>query len=261
LRATERLAAVSVVISSLELLARQPVLADGHLMSWQVGQLSALRRVKGRRGRAIDSVMSIRPFRGLLVARAAAAALLALRAPGRASGTALRATVAVTSIAMFKRTPFGWDGADQMSATTFVGLSLWSAFPRLERVVVRFFALQLVLCYLTSGVAKAISPEWRSGNALIGIAGTKMYGNAALHRWLTSVPGLSTLLCWGVIVGECTFGLSLIVPRPVRRLMLACGVAFHAIIAGEMRLNTFFWSFTAAYPALEAYADASTTRR
>jgi hypothetical protein len=62
-----------------------------------------------------------------------------------------------------------------------------------------------------------------------------------------------------VIVGECGFPLVLVASRPLRRAMLAGGLLFHAAVALLMNLNTFFWSFAAAYPALEGYCHSRET--
>jgi len=265
LRTVERLASVSVVISSLELLARQRVLGNGNLMGWQLGRLRSHRRVTGVSGHCFDMLMSNPVYRAMLLARAAASAALAVGPLNFNFATVLRSTIGATSVAIYSRSPYGWDGADQMSTITFAGLSAWSIFPRLEQAVIRFLALQLVLSYLASGIAKAVSPEWRSGSALAEITGTKIYGNPRFHDWLQARPGASRLLCRAIIIGECAFALSLIAPKPLRYLMMAGGISFHAATAYVMHLNTFFWSFTAAYPALAAYCEETaswrTTRR
>lgn len=253
LLAVQRLAGVSTLISSLELLARPRLYQDGQLMSWEVGQLRSARFVRGWSGRTLSVLMAYPVFRGLLAARLGASAALVLGRTRPRATTALQCTVASSSIATSFRSPFGWDGADQMSSLTFVGLTAASLVPELKPAVRRFLAFQLCLSYLVSGVAKATSREWRSGAALVGIAGTRMYGDARAYRFLRRRPRLTTWLARLVIVGECAFPLILVAPRRARHCALAAGLLFHAVVAFTMNLNTFFWSFAAAYPAVEGY--------
>jgi hypothetical protein len=254
----ERLASVSVAISTLELLARPELYQRGHLMSWEVGQLRSPRYVRGTSGRWIGRLMAYPMFRALLALRLAATIALLLR-PGARPAGGLRFVVTASSIGMTMRSPFGWDGADQMSAITFAGLTTASCLPELKADVQRFFALQLCLSYLASGAAKAVSSQWRSGDALTGIASTRMYGDERLYRLLRERPRCARLLSRGVIAGECTFPLVLAAPRRARRAILAAGLLFHGVIALTMNLNTFFWSFAAAYPALDGYCRARET--
>jgi hypothetical protein len=249
----ERLACVGTLISSLELLARPNLYKEGQLMSWEVGQLRSSRLVRGLSGRWMTRLMAYPVFRGLLALRLAASAILLVRPASQPKAGTLRFAVAASSIAITMRSPFGWDGADQMSSITFVGLTAASWLPELKSDMQRFLAYQLCLSYLASGVAKAVSPEWRSGTALTGIFSTRMYGDERIYRFLRDRPRWAALLSRVVIVGECAFSLALMAPRRVRRCILAGGLLFHFAVALTMNLNTFFWSFAAAYPALEAY--------
>lgn len=251
--AVQRLAAVSTLISSLELLARPDLHADGHLMSWEVGQLRSAAVLRRASAVGLRNVMSTTGFRSLLAGRVVASAALLVASPTGGGAAALTGTVAVSSMALMSRSPYGWDGADQMSAIMFLGLCAGSVLPEIRPALNRFFAYQLCLSYLASGVAKAGSREWRSGAALTGITGTRMYGNERLHRYLRDRPAHATALAWCVIVAECAFPLVLVVPRRARHAALAGGVLFHAVVAVTMNLNTFFWSFAAAYPAFEAH--------
>ncbi len=256
----ERLACVGTLISSLELLARPNLYKDGQLMSWEVGQLRSSRFVRSLSGRWMAQFKVYPAFRGLLVLRLATSAALLFRPASRPKAGILRFAVAASSIAISMRSPFGWDGADQMSSITFVGLTVASWLPELKSDVQRFFAFQLCLSYLASGVAKAVSPDWRSGAALTGIFSTRMYGDEHIYRLLRDRPRLATFLSAVVIVAECTFPVVLVTPRRVRRLILAGGLLFHGAVAFLMNLNTFFWSFAAAYPALESYCRRESSR-
>jgi hypothetical protein len=200
-------------------------------------------------------------FRALLVIRALGSVGLILGAVSGSGARTVRTTMAVSSFPVMLRSPYGWDGADQMSAITFVALSAKSWLPDIEPAVQRFFAFQLCLSYFASGVAKAISAEWRSGRALTGIVSTEMYGNEALYRGLRHKRWLRVSAARSVILAECAFPLLLVAPRRLRRVGLMGGVLFHAAAAQVMGLNTFFWSFVAVYPALEGYCRSRKRNR
>jgi hypothetical protein len=252
----ERLASVSTLIASLELLARPGVYEDGNLMSWRVGQLRSRWFLNGFLGRFLRCLLTYNMFRAMLAVRAVSSACLVLKVVRGWPAAAVKTVMAVSSMPMMVRSPYGWDGADQMSALTFLALASRSWLPEIAPAIQRFFTFQLCLSYLSSGVAKAISPEWRSGTALTGIAGTEMYGNEAVHDWLRAHPSLAVAIARGVTACECAFPLILIAPRPLRRCGLLGGVVFHALAARVMGLNTFFWSFVAVYPAIEGYCNA-----
>ena len=230
-------------------------------MSWEIGQLRSSRFVRNRGRRWMSSLMADPVFKGVLASRAAASAVLLTRPANQRGVGALRFTVAASSIVTMMRTPFGWDGADQMAAITFSGLTVASGLPELKSDIRRFFTFQLCLSYLASGVAKAVTPEWRSGAALIGIFSTRMYGDERIYRILRDRPRTARFLSRAVIAGECAFPLVLVTPRRLRRCSLAGGLVFHGVIALTMNLNTFFWSFAAAYPALEGYCCAKERSR
>jgi hypothetical protein len=252
----ERLAAVSTLIASLELLARPRLYQDGNLMSWRVGQLRSRWFFVGPLGRILRVLLAYNVFRVMLLIRAVASATLVVEAVGGRPAAAVKTVMAVSSLPMMVRSPYGWDGADQMSALTFLALAARSWLPEITPAIQRFFTFQLCLSYLSSGVAKAISAQWRSGAALTGIASTQMYGNAAVHDWLRGHPALTAVVARSIIFSECAFPLILIAPRPLRRCGLLGGVFFHALAARIMGLNTFFWSFVAVYPAIDGYCNS-----
>jgi hypothetical protein len=249
----ERLSAVSTLIASLELLARPQLYSDANLMSWRVSQLRSRWLLRGAVGRVFARTLTYRMFRALLMIRAIGSASLILGAGGGRGARTVKTTMALSVFPMTLRSPYGWDGADQMSAITSHVLAARAWRPEIEPDVQRFFALQLCLCYLASGVAKASSPEWRSGSALTGIASTEMYGDEAFHRWLQASRLRPLIIARGVIAAECAFPLVLAAPGRLRQAILVTGVLSHALLARIMGLNTFFWSFVSVYPALENY--------
>jgi hypothetical protein len=64
-------------------------------------------------------------------------------------------------------------------------------------------AAQLLLSYAVAGAAKAVSPAWRSGDAITGMMSTIDFGVPKFGRFLRDNPPLARALCWSVIVFEC----------------------------------------------------------
>jgi hypothetical protein len=166
--------------------------------------------------------------------------------------TWLVGTVAGLSIAIGLRSPYGQDGADQMTVVTFGGLTLAhvSGSPTAGKAFLWFVAGQACLSYMTAGLAKLGSAGWRDGSHLISIFNTQIYGFPQLATYLSTRPALATLLARFVIFAASCFPLVLLAPRPLAILFLLFGIMFHATAAVFMGLNTFLWSFLAAYPAI-----------
>ena len=80
--------------------------------------------------------------------------------------------------------------------------------------------------------------------------GTHSYGHAFGARIASRSVSFSTGFCWLVILSETFFPLALFVPHGVLMLTLLAFFMFHAGNAYFMGLNTFVWSFAAAYPSV-----------
>lgn len=245
----ERLAAISVFISSLELLSKPAQLSHSGLLNWSVPKLRVPWLVNSWVSEGLDNVFSFPAVLYLIGIRLGAALALITGLPG---SIAYVAVIALSSIALMLRTPFGNDGADQMSVLTFTALALGTVHPTLTamRVCLWFIALQVCLSYATSGLAKLVAPGWRSGVYLIDIFKTTMYGNGSMARLLLKHPVLAKYVARLVVLTECIFPLVLFVPGHAAFWLIAGGISFHAMAAFSMGLNTFFWSFIAAYPAI-----------
>jgi len=137
-----------------------------------------------------------------------------------------------------------------VSISLLSGFNRWAG-PDLAEVSLLFVAGQACLAYSTSGIAKLVSPVWRREDPLLGILATTAYGSPRSYRVLASLPSrwrqLSTLT---VVLMESSFPVMLLGSKWVLVVYLCWGVVFHAVNAGVMGLNSFFWSFLATYPAL-----------
>ena len=150
------------------------------------------------------------------------------------------------------RNSYGYDGADQLIWIIFAGLVPVSIVDTevTRAVYLWFVGIQASLAYGVAGVAKASAAGWRDGHFLVGILGTRTYGNAKIATFLSRRPRLSAWQSRFIITFECTFLLILVLPRVIVILLLALGFAFHAVNTYVMGLNTFVWAFMATYPAL-----------
>ena len=117
------------------------------------------------------------------------------------------------------------------------------------RWAVWFIAAQLALAYFAAGVFKLISASWRSGEALWAISSMNPWRDVTVGRWLRERPQWSWFLSWATIVWETTFPLALIAPPWAMAIWLLTGLVFHLGCAVFMGLNSYLWSFVAAYPA------------
>jgi hypothetical protein len=249
-RLTVSVAGVGVAISAWEYLTRPALLADRSLASWPVGRSSRPWRLPRPVDRAVDLMFRYPNVLALVLLRfvAAVATVIGDLAPA----VLCLGVVAATSVLLGLRSPYGTDGADQLSTIIFVVAFCSAAIGTdgARHVFLWFVAAQACCAYFTAGFAKLISPVWRSGRALGGILGTTSYGYRRLGPVVASHARSARLAGWWVIALECTFPLVLMgVPR-VTYLLLALAFSLHLGALVFMRLNTFLWAFSATYPSI-----------
>lgn len=247
------LASAAVLIASVELLTLKGEFEDGGLFSWHV-----LRTVS----RATLSVGTGNPRRlvshrffvpALTGARALAALLLIFFSNNYALSTACVLGIIAVGIVMFWRAPIGLDGSDQMSLITFVAIAIYKFFPRdvhVAQASLWFIAIQGCLSYFVAGIAKVVSPVWRSGEAVRGILSTRTYGSRRSASLVSGRDGVCVVLSWIVMLFECTFPLALAFGQTGFAIFAVLGICFHIANAVIMGLNTFVWAFVATYPAI-----------
>jgi hypothetical protein len=181
IRLVEPIASVSVCIACLELLARPGTIDDCGLMNWPTAKLRFRWFATGPIAGLLDVLLSYPTILIIITARLLAAATLLTGLPHGALRTVLATVVATVSIAMGLRSPYGQDGADQMTLLTFGGLALVHVSGGVAgRTFLWFMAAQTCLSYATAGLAKLGSAGWRDGSHLIRIFNTQIYGHARL---------------------------------------------------------------------------------
>jgi len=158
---------------------------------------------------------------------------------------------------------YGSDGADQMNIVVFSAAFVNSVFPECglaSRSAEWFVFAQLNLSYLIAGIAKLSCHEWRSGKAIAGIMATEMYGSGRISKCLKRSPMAAVVLCWAVIIFECTFPFALWVSREAMISLFVLGILFHAGCAVIMGLNGFAWAFLATYPTVYCVWSSTSNR-
>lgn len=252
LHLVERLAAVGVALASAELLTVRSQLSPVGMLNYEIPQSRARWMLAGPGSSALAHVFQYPAVLAVIALRMGAALLLVAGVSSGGFETVLVATIALTSIGLSVRTPFGNDGADQMTVLIFTALTL-ALLAGTELAAVAslwFLAAQTCLSYLTAGAAKTTAIGWRNGDAIRGIFRTTVYGHPFIGRLVRDRRLLATFVGLSVVCTECLFALVLIAPQPLVFVFLAGGLLFHVGSAIFMGLNTFFWSFAGTYPAI-----------
>jgi hypothetical protein len=241
------------VVAAAEWISRLALFGDDGLLSWRV---LSLRPQWVHRSALLAPLQQARGVAAVLGLRlACAVGLWFASAPAWRIG--LLAGLVATGWLFKLRNWLGEDGADQMGQVvasgallTAVGLQLRD--PGVCLAGALLVGGQLTISYFLAGTAKLVSPEWRSGRALVGVMGTAAYGHPYAARVASGNAWLPVAFCWGVIVIETAFPLALAGPPALLLAVLAGFAAFHVATALFMGLNTFVWAFVAAYPSLVA---------
>lgn len=252
-KAIERLSAIGVVLTSLEMLTRPKAFSDTSLMSWPVSQLYRVGTTRGKLPLILKSFVSYPAINRVIVLRLLAALFLLVNRRGKTARTAATAAVATSCVLLSVRSPYGLDGADQMTAITFMTVLIARLRPGsvlVQKVCLWFLALQSGLSYITAGVAKVFGSMWYDGTAMTGIMGTNQYGHQTVGKFLQKHPKLTKWSGRAVTFWESIFPVVLFIPRPFSDIFVWSGACFHLGIALAMGLNDFFWAFVATYPAV-----------
>lgn len=246
-------ASAGCLVASLELITLRKEFEDDGLFSWDV--LRTISRATLSVGTGTPNrVIAHKAFVPAVAGARALAALVLVCAGGNYVVSTVCVLVAiVTSIVLYWRAPLGLDGSDQMSLITFVAIGIYKLFPgdlHVAQASLWFIAIQGCLSYCVAGVAKIVSPVWRSGEAVRRILGTRTYGASWSASLVRGRDGGCMALSWFLMLFECAFPLALAFGQPGFAAFAILGVCFHLANAVTMGLNTFVWAFVATYPAI-----------
>jgi hypothetical protein len=247
------LASVGVLIASVEFLTLKREFEDDGLFSWDVLRTVSTATLSVGTGTARHLIAHPSFVSAVTGVRALAALLLMFFSNNHALSTACVLAIIAISIVMFWRAPLGLDGSDQMSLITFVAVAIYKLFPRdvhVAQASLWFIAIQGCLAYFVAGIAKVISPVWRSGEAVRRVLSTRTYGSSTSASLVSGRDGVCVALSWSLILFECTFPLALAFGKTGFSVFALLGISFHIANAVIMGLNTFVWAFVAIYPAI-----------
>lgn len=247
-------AGVGSAVSTLEWIYNRRQLAAGGLYDWQVVGNRHFAVRTGWRARLVNETLEYPRYVAVLALRFAATAVLpfCIWRGDRSLTLGVLTLVVATTLLVNLRSVYGMDGSDQMTTQVYGALFLGYASGTTLGLdaALWYIALQACFSYFTSGLAKALSPQWRRGAAVLNIFNTRTYGFEPVARVLRSRPRLSRCVDWSAFIVEMAFPLALVVGYPVVLLFVVWGVAFHAMNAAVMGLNSFLWAFAATYPAV-----------
>lgn len=226
-----------MVVTGLEQLAIRRVYASGGALD-----RAALRRGTIRwRGRPFSLII---PLASASVLVGAALVLSGGDRFGRF--LAFPALVVAVSEGMLVR--YGRDGSDDLKLVVLVGLIPGLLQARLAYLGLSLIAGQMMLSYLTAGLAKLCGTNWRAGRALLTILQTRDYGNERAAQLLANLPG-AAVIDRSIIVLEVSAPLLLLWGGLTTLIACAVAALFHATTALVMRLNRFALWFIAGLPA------------
>lgn len=152
------------------------------------------------------------------------------------------------------RTPYGRDGADQMTALITQYRVLSALIPdrvRSDDFFLRAVNLQAGLSYFVSGVSKFFGSSWVQGDALGEVLQTQAYGGGPAAKILKGRTRLNRLLTWITPIWETGFPLIYLLPSQWGSFGLAAAKGFHLAVAAVMELPRFFWGFSGAHGAVK----------
>ncbi|WP_237321770.1 alpha/beta fold hydrolase [Streptomyces sp. JJ36] len=246
--ASERLSALTSLVSSLEHLTQRENIRPGGLNDWRIGRDVHVRSHRLTR-RFLDLVADERTTTALHAARVAAAAGLLLPGSGKWRGAA-NLFLGLSNAALYPRHRYGTDGSDQVSTMvqTVTGLARLSSSPELKDTLLWYVALQANLSYVVSGWVKLLGEPWRDGSALGGIMRTRTYGHEGFWNLTRRHPVPARFLAHGVLALECLFPLAYARGGVLARPVIGAAASFHVANGFLMGLGRFVTSFTAMHP-------------
>lgn len=201
-------------------------------------------------GRVSQNSLLDKALRYVLVVGAVAGIVGLIVGPYTLLGRSSLATIIICILMTKLRRVMGSDGAEQMAILTLFAVCI-AALPGLDQNMIKlavwFVGGQSILSYGTAGIAKAISPTWRRGEAISLIMGSESYGQPWASVLLEAHPRASKLLTRLVVLFECCFPLIIVMPTSIALVILVAGVAFHLGCAVSMGLNAFLLAFPSSY--------------
>jgi hypothetical protein len=251
------IAAVALILDSLEVLANRDAYSRDGIFSYDV--LGATRRYLAASpiasaARVLYSYAGVLVLTSLqLVCGVALLAEFVVSTEQRMALVGVAALVAAVSRMLLRaRSHLGGEGGDEILLIVLlsIGATAGLAGSGAAWVAACYPGMQLLLAYEVAGIAKLAGAEWRSGQAIVNINRTMLFGNQRVYRCVRGRPRVASAVSRAVIAMECGMPLLIFAGVPGAWAIVMIGLAFHIAVAFMMGLNSFVWCFGSAYPSL-----------
>ena len=250
-RITAVLVGIGLLQSSVQLLLSVTEFRASGLLDWNARQgLQSLPR--SRRGWLVGRTGST-VLRAVLITRIAATLALIVPFQNNVLYGTYASVILLSSLFLSYQIRYGKDGSNQISFIIIAGLAFTFLMPDsspFQPVGLYFIAAQALFSYFAAGISKLTNAKWRQGTAFQSILNTATYGQATVAAALTKRRWLSASVGWTVIVVEIILPVAVIAPPGVLIVLLFAAAMLHLGTAVLIGLDTFFWAFTATFPAI-----------
>jgi hypothetical protein len=247
------IASIGALIAAGEIIAGRRHLGPDRLLSWPVLRSARLWTQEGPLAAGLDFLFRPSLFLVLMGTSGAAALAGILRPHDRTvEAVSVPVIVAVWTLGQ-ARLRSALAGSDSLRLLIFWVLALkllGGGTPLATEACAWAIALHACIAYFVSGIYKAVSPVWRSGDAVVGICGTRFFGSPRASVFFKRNHWAPRVAAWATFVPELLFPAALLLGPAVCLAFLAWGAAFHLGVMLVMRLNGFVWAFVATYPAI-----------
>lgn len=248
----QRLVAIAVLLDALETLSRREDYGPRGVFHSDLVRVHERWAGTGVASWLLRRIMATDTFLMTIAGQALAAVVLLLDLGALPTAAGLLLALCGRLIVNL-RTTYGMDGSDQMVVIVLSALTIarfGNQVAGVPEACVIFVAAQVMVAYLTAGVAKVVSPTWRSGVAIPAILRTASYGTEAAAIWLIDRDKIARVLCRSIIAMECLLPFAVLSGVPGGWVFVGGGLLFHVGTALLMGLNSFLWSFAATFPAV-----------
>ena len=222
------------------------------VLSWEIIRLrnqNRITRIIQRPALIYSNVIFI-----IIMLISTASALLLITGITSVSAWMLFIPVLICSFLLHFRNNLFCDGSDTMSNLLCICLMISLCNIHSQVIItatIIFIAIQTMFSYFFAGISKLKSSAWMNGTALYGVLNTEVFGNASAADVVKKLnPHLNKLANKMVAIWQCTFPLSLLLPKPLFFIFIASGLLFHFVNIFAMRIPRFFLIYLSVYPSL-----------
>ena len=249
-----RIAAAGLLLITCQWLWNWRLLRAHDLLSWQLLRTRRGFTQKGVVAQVCDALLGFPQYVVVLAISAAAAGFLIVRPTQTGLYPYVLTVIVGTSLLRHLRLfPYGSTGADRMLFLVFGALwilQLAPTAPLAQHGCLWFLALQTTLSYITAGLCKVVSGDWRRGIGLSRVCQNPLFVTQPVALVLRRHPRLMMGLNCVAMLWQLTFPLFFIIGWPWGGVFLLCGILFHLLNAVILGLNTFVFAWLSTYPAL-----------